>query len=605
MNTNGIIKKEELQSAIVNTELKVGSYVTYHEELHLIAEETASGRFVLHRIHPETGAVMDKSEHSLGDLKEYYKPVCVPVEKVMELVLRILEGEELDEVQESDGTDLVALGGKGTLVALREEASQVALVAREVKHYAEIIIKQRTAELEARLKGVNDMIKTMNKQIQNLDYAIQIIETYAGIKECVEQLCSGASAAENVPVVFRQAVVFIDEELALIEDDFDYRKMEKFDKWLLENDNFKKFLPDEKCMVACKPRRTELEYSDKAWLNAILNQPNFETLFLIRNGDNLYRLESEHIVLGDRMFPNQDEFMKELEREQREPFFREGYTEQFQKRYTRVAFLMQGLMDRSDVFSPHSFNGSFIKAEGIETDAVKLLYELDESRALGDGRPSPEEWRRDLNGQLCEGKRVLLFGYSFDKRHDFVRYYKSEWTTPELPGDGVYTLYDNPEYKEGGWRDKHIIRYLPYDYFKERKLRESIQVDIRSGSVLNYDDASLDDVEYYLNSRLHRSKYYSFVKQLKAFKVLYLKDMAVENEYIQMMSGQVMSKGYQAKEGYTLESVVRKAIDTVKSRLKWKRPISAKEKETYTLVRKILFSKKFIDKYLILKEETK
>ena len=54
-----------------------------------------------------------------------------------------------------------------------------------------------------------------------------------------------------------------------------------------------------------------------------------------------------------------------------------------------------------------------------------------------------------------------------------------------------------------------------------------------------------------------------------------------------------------------MESVVRKAIDTVKSRLKWKRPISAKEKETYTLVSKILFSKKFIDKYFILKEETK
>lgn len=598
---NGIIKKEELQSAIVEKTFEVGSYVTYHEELHFIAEETKPGRFLLQRIHPETKEVMDTRETGLDSLKEYYSPVNVSIEKIRELALRILDGEEMETAEESDGTELMAMGGKETLVALREEAMRSALVAEKVKRYAEIIIKQRTSELEAKLKGVKGMIVTMNKQIENLNYAIQIIETYAGIKESVEQLCSGEPADESVPVVFRQAVIYVDEELALIEDDFDYSKMDKFDKWLLENNNFKRLLPDEKSMVACKPRRTKMKYSDKEWLNAILNKPNFETLFLIRNGENLYRLESEHIVLEDRMFPNQDEYMKELEKEQQEPFFCKGNTERFHKRYTRVAFLMQGLMDRSDVFAPHGFNGSFIKMDGLDEEHVKLCYELDYSRALGDGRPSPSKWITELNGKLCEGKRILLLDYGFDKRHDFVRYYKSEYTTPNLPNCGIYVLYNNPNYVEGrDWGPKkHVIKYLPDDFWEPRKIKESIEIDIERGGLLNYDDASLEDVEYYLNSRLHRSQYFKFVKQMKMFKRQYLADKKEEDDYVRMMVGQIMTKGYVPKEGFTLQGVVREAIETVKGRLKWKRPITAKEKETYTLVSRTLFSKKFVAKYFL------
>ena len=598
---NGIIKKEELQSAIVEKTFEVGSYVNYHEELHFIAEETKPGRFLLQRIHPETKEVMDTHETGLDSLKEYYSPINVSIEKVRELALRILDGEEMETAEESDGTELMAMGGKETLVALREEAMRSALVAEKVKRYAEIIIKQRTSELEAKLKGVKGMIVTMNKQIENLNYAIQIVETYAGIKESIEQLCSGEPADESVPVVFRQAVIYVDEELALIEDDFDYSKMDKFDKWLLENNNFKRFLPDEKSMVACKPRRTKMKYSDKEWLNAILNQPNFETLFLIRNGENLYRLESEHIVLEDRMFPNQDEYMKVLEKEQQEPFFCKDKAERFQKRYTRVAFLMQGLMDRSDVFAPHGFNGSFIKMDGLDEEHVKLCYELDYSRALGDGRPSPSKWITELNGKLCEGKRILLLDYGFDKRHDFVRYYKSEYTTPNLPNSGIYVLYNNPNYVEGrDWGPKkHVIKYLPDDLWNPRKIKESIEIDIGRGGLLNYDDASLEDVEYYLNSRLHRSQYFKFVKQMKMFKRQYLEDKKEEDDYVRMMVGQIMTKGYVPKEGFTLQGVVREAIETVKGRLKWKRPITAKEKETYTLVSRTLFSKKFVAKYFL------
>lgn len=85
---------------------------------------------------------------------------------------------------------------------------------------------------------------------------------------------------------------------------------------------------------------------------------------------------------------------------------------------------------------------------------------------------------------------------------------------------------------------------------------------------------------------------------MKAYKTQYLRDKAAEDDYVRMMIGQIVAKGYIAREGHELDQIVREAINIVKGRLKWKRPITAKEKETYTLVERTLFSKSFVSKYL-------
>lgn len=51
------------------------------------------------------------------------------------------------------------------------------------------------------------------------------------------------------------------------------------------------------------------------------------------------------------------------------------------------------------------------------------------------------------------------------------------------------------------------------------------------------------------------------------------------------------------KDGYTCEQIVREAISEFKDSLKWKRSITEKSKETYYLVRRKVFSKKFQNRY--------
>jgi len=631
---NGIIKKSDLQVA-VNEELKVGSYLYDRDGLYRIKAIRDDGRIITDEVNPETlevieGSWRNNASHDAKSLTEHYKVLGTDASAIKSLAERLINGETIEDFAESSDTALMSLGSKETLMILRENISRASLVAEHTRRYAELMIKQKTAELEARLRPMKTMIEKMGREVKRLDYVIQTIETYAGIKESVVQLHAGEPAPETTPIVFRQAVIFMDEELALIDDDFDWQKVEKFDEWLLEKSRYKDFMPDEKSMVAVKPRRTDKAYtsgktaSDRMY-NWMMNQPNHQTVFLIRNGENLYKIESEHIFLLDRMYPNMDEYKAIMEKEQKDVFYEsrkekdELESENFRKRFTQVAFLMQGLIDRSDVFAPHNVTGSVIKMEGFTDKQIQLRYELDMSHALGDGRPSVKDWFIEMNGKLCEGKRIILvrqkygmgYGYSFDREHDFVKWYRSEYSAPELPNDGIYTLEALTEEKANGYYREYdfAIKYMPNDevrgYWEDtpRKQRVTIRIQVKpryseyEKGILNYDDVRIEDVEYYLNSRLHRSQYYRFVRILKDFKTLYLKELEAENEYIKMFVGQIMAKGLQTKDGITPESVVRVAIDTIKNRLKWKRPITAKEKETYTLVERTLFSQAFRTKY--------
>ena len=555
-----------------------------------------------------------KREMSESEMNEYYFKVCGDVMKLRDMAHSIMfEGAAIEEYTESSENALMTLGDKQSLIALRGQVEEAERSIQKVKNYCELVTNQMRHDLEKKIRGINGIVENMNKEIKKFTYVIQTIETYTGISEEVMQLADGEPASENVPIVVRQAVIFCDEELALIDDDFDWQKMGKFDTWLTTDNNFKRLLPDEKSIVALKPRRTNKTYAtNDAFYNAVMNQPNHVTLFLIRNGERLYKLESEHIYLEDRMFPNQDEYMKQLEKEANSHSWSsdgDKESDRMRKRFTKIAFLLQGLLDRSDVFSPHHVKCSFLKMEGLDEGDVRMEYELDTSRLLGDGRPEVMDWIHETNKDFREGSRILLIGSG--ATGDFLRYYSSEYTTPDGPAAGIYTVKKNPQYRpeeKKGWYDAYsrpyIISYLPgsdayswKDGFTERKNKVSITLKEDSNAWLLYDSLDIETLDYYLNSRIYRSQYYSFVNLLKTAKLLIAREEADEYNFAYMLVGEMMSAGMEPKDGYTCKQLAQIAIDTVKNRLKWKRPITSKEKETYTMVRRTLFSKSFKEKY--------
>lgn len=632
MKTNQITRKE-LNVQVRTEKYEVGTYLHYRGcsgfELWQIVSAEDENRFTIEQVNAQTlKRTGDSHTVTLGGLKEYYHPVNMDMDRIHDLSLRLLDGEELEEDLDGDadstGTELMHLGDKATLVALRDELTGIQQVAVMVRAHAACIVDEIKRQLSRKVEKMEQMAAGMRKQIDRIEYVINTIETYAGIKEDIVTVQTGIPASEDTPVVIRQAVIYMDEEMALLDHDFDWTKIKSFDEWLVQDGNYKTLMPDLKSIVAIKPRRNDKVYSSgktatDRWYNWTMNQNNHVTLFLIRNGENLYRIESEHIYLQDRFFPNEDEYLKIMEKEEEDK--RRGWNSSrygdsdadlFRKRYTRVSFLLQGLMDRSEVFAPHQFTGNLIKMTGLNGQ-VEMRYELDNSHLLGDGKPAFRDWLKTMSANLGEGKRILLVkcgnnhsGYSFDT-NDFVNYYSNEYTTPEYPEDGIYTLYaSKPKGYNKFYEDRHpfVIKYLPDDKSyswsdgcRERKNRVSIHIAPHETGILNYDDLKMEDVDYYLHSRLHRSQYYQFMVMLKKVKVLLLEQQREEENFIRMMVGQMMSRELTVKKAFTPEEVVRLALDKVKTRLKWKRPVSTKERETYTLVERTLFSKAFISKY--------
>ncbi len=635
-----ISRKELIPIASKDDDLKnfqVGDYITdsHYEELYLIEDiyektyEDRTHRYAkLVEINPITFQKCNdpnkfsKDSVDFESLKNYYVRFLGDISKTKDAAHKIMfEGANIEEnetdASNSDEFALMSRNNKNTLIALREEAEKAERSISLVKNYCNLITSRMRYEMESKIRQINGTISKMKKEIRKFDYVIQTIETYMGISEEITLLIDGEPASEDERIVIRQAVIFVDEELALIEDDFDWQKMNKFDDWLKTNDNYKRLLPDKKSIVALKPRRTDKTYSNDVFVNAIMNQPNHITLFLIRNGDRLYRLESEHIYLIDRLFPNANEFQEQLEAEQKGDNFRYGDDKKsdiMRKRFTKVAFLLQGLLDRSDVFSPHHVECSFLKMESIDESVLKMDYELDFSRAIGDGRLKVMDWIKETNKNIKEGSRILIVGDGACR--DFLKYYSHDHSKPDGPGIGVYSVLKNPKYnpdcEEASWgycrylKDKYIIQYKPFleayswtNGVTERKNKVSITLDETSTDWLLYDELDLDTLDYYLNCRLYRSQYYNYVKLLKTAKILIEKEKKSEYDFANLLAGEIISKNLKPKNGLTEIDVAIKAIEEIKKRLKWKRPISSKEKETYTLVRRLLFSKSFIENNFI------
>lgn len=640
-----IIKTNTLLSLSNNIEhekFQVGDYVTDNrntELYHLVSCETKTSSngsyriFSFEDINPITLEIIPrKMGNTIAEdtLQEYYHILNVDPLKMRSVAHKIVfEGAKIEDFNvTSEETSLMALNNKQTLIALRSDVEKARKAVLATEQYCNLVRNQLMNDIQSKIDGINSIVDKMSKQIDKLSYVVQSIETYAGIKEEVVTLKKGEAASEDIPIVIRQAVLFMDEEIALTDDDFDWQKISNFDSWLIENDNFKTILPDEKSIVAIKPRRTRKNYSEKKddLYDWVMNKPNQFTLFLIRNGENLYRLESEHIELDDRLFPNVNEYQEALNKEKSENFFYAGAAANIRRTFTMVAFLLQGLLDRSTVFSPHHSKCNFLKFDGFDDNSVILRYELDKSHLLTDGRPTVWDWIKQLSAKLTEGKRIILVtndyygnfqGYEFSVEA-FIRSYNYDYSVPSFPHSGIYTIKKNPNFDKNikfayigdCYTSPYCISYLPEEretssWQTIRRNKVNIAIHIEQNGILNYDDLNIDDLDYYLNNRLYRSQYFRFVRLLKKAKSIVEQEKKAESYFFAMLEGECLKKGLIPKEGYVTSEIIDIALQAVKDHLKWKRPISSKEKETYTLVKRKLFSSKFKDKYFISNKNEK
>ena len=474
---------------------------------------------------------------------------------------------------------------------LIENVDEHALVIRDKSFYEvqkrkmeEMSSKHAVLEkvLHARMDELNSVRRKFETQIEKLNKVIGTIALYLGIEEDIVQIRDGMPSAPDTPICLRQKILFMDEEYGAVMEDgnFDYTNIEDFDKWLVQN--YKSIMPEEKGVVVLRPRRTDKNYSEDRIANFFANQPNRVTYIFIRNGEKLYRIFSS-VRLRDRLFPKRDELQDLLTEKEDDWGSRVTEKEDTLFTYKQNILLLQGLLDRTQVFIPLATHPQLFKPETCE-NIINFVY--DDELALPNGRLMWRDWKKKINSEITQGSRIYFSGFSYNQGYSSAEDKRiRNRNIYDSPKNGVYTVeYFLPVGKyynsDGG---KFKCKWLPTDkvYFgyyetKERTRKVSFTLDRDDEWVLNYDAISLDDVEYYIKSRVDRHHYIDMMPALKGIRKARIEEIAWEKEFVKLLASRTKAD----------EKKIWSAIEWWKLKNKWKRPIMKDDAKALRMIEK-------------------
>jgi len=392
--------------------------------------------------------------HSVSDIEKYFTLLDVPdVEKYLEdIASKILEEEESEpEPVQSDSTELGFKLGKEQIVELQETVNRKLM---------EVQSKERALKgiLESKQQELYRIQEKFQKQLKTIGRAIGSIELYLGIGEEISHLVKGPQADKDEPIVIRQMLLYMDEEVAEWRNGgLDFQSIELFDTWIKTGRNFEKVLPEKKGVVGIRVRRNQKKYQGyDAILQERYDQANRNCYFLIRNGENVYALWT---AIGEsfprRLFPKKDELQEMLDEYQKTHW--ETEKEKIEDKmffYKRIFLVLKGIIERTEIFKPYPdhlqvFNIFDPKSYG---DYIRYLY--DEEALLPDGRLRYAEWKKQLNKTITRGSRIYvgrtapntgraasLYSESVDSER--ILFYTNQHINGPTPG--LYTVEEGAE----------------------------------------------------------------------------------------------------------------------------------------------------------------
>lgn len=576
----------------------------------------------------------------------YYK-LTKSIEEHVEEAQKLIKGEisisdygdeqEDDEINEN--TALISRSSKDSLIALKNAMETKKQSAELLQAFVNFEMEKKRSELESIMRTVSGVVAVWQKKIAKVMRIIATIELYLGVNEDIFQIQEGEKAPQTTPISFRQLVLFMDEEVANTDEGgLDFQDVHKFDAWLIENNNYKKLLPEEKGVVVFRPRRYFKEYGkDDRDAYAKNKENTINTYILIRNGECLYRINTDNLVILDRLFPRKTELedlLKEtakIESRYSKEEAKEKVNDEFYQ-YKKRAILMQGLIDRTDILHPLPVEGlSMFNLEGTEK-FINFIY--DDEPSLTDGRTPFTEWKKQINSKISYGSRIVLspnWRTWGETSKDIVedrsfKYYSNKYSIPASPKEGLYEVEKHQErlikfffdrnsektkkeIEEGNWKflerrnancDKYykmddtihmVIKYNPGGEVwkgwghgsEERKNRIAFKIFNEDGFILNYDQISLEDIEYYLNNRCDRRNYLDMMPLLRTMKKWRLEEIQNEKNFAIMVLGELI-KLYPKISEDNLKLSIDELIEWWKFKNMIKRPIDKDDSKALRMI---------------------
>lgn len=453
------------------------------------------------------------------------------------------------------------------------------------KKHDDMLLKKK--ELEKMVYGLVESLNAMKEDIAKKVKVITAIETYMGVHEDVVQLLEGEQAPSDVPLHVFQQVLYMDEEVGVYDNQgIDFRRIDEFDTWIINN--YKNFLYPEKSVCVFQVRRKDKDYGD-AWAN-LKNAYNRMSYFLFRNGQNLYRIFG-NVHVRERLFPTADEYEKILadgfgDEQHRMKNLNEKHSD-----YVVGLVYIQGLIDRTDLLGENLKGINLIKGVFTENE-ILLIRDAERKHWLTDGKPG---WRKFLNKNrdtIEVGSRIVFtyIGRQYVSRGKDEQWRTSPFRAPFPTMGAIYVVEGNinPEWQY--IKHDFVVRYKPRDdvsyldrngnyVYHERK--NHVPYRCYRNEMLNVDNITLEECEYYIKNRYERVNYLDILPVLFAVRKVKQGEEKLENEFIRFVLGQL---------GWSEEKIseVKEVITWWKLKNKYKRGLMKDDAKALRMIVKKL-----------------
>lgn len=466
----------------------------------------------------------------------------------------------------SDSAEAVKARLIDARVVLRSKQSALSAARDQVKQAMEEVDKKRR-ELEM-------ILDPLQKQVARLNDGISAMNLYMGRDEFIHTLREGVPAPADTTISLRQQVLAMDEESTLFAEKggMDALDIEDFDRWLLSDPaHLDQILPEQKGVVVLKVRASEKRYEDP-WQAMVMSGANAEAWWLIRNGENLYRMSTDFEV-GVRVVPRADEFTslfldrgffgsdeaKPLQPGSSAWLKAEQAADAKTRHYMKIALILQGLLDRTEVLRPLPAESvSFIENSSYDAGHIRII--TDDENVLASNLKPFATWLREKNAAVGIGTRVM-FG-TIDTSDNAVqprfasspRHYEAYVVKRQGSGNALYVTYPRTDEiwtREGG--------------IKQAESSASYRFYSDDNSFVAIDYVTIEEIRAYLGSRTARKSYESMIPVMKAALAFKEKEAQDEAGFRALIDAELEKMGYTSTSG--------ELVFWWKTANKWNRPL--------------------------------
>ncbi len=262
------------------------------------------------RFEPDPASIIDERKN------HYSKTIAVLDGEINELTRRLGVAPSMmvsDKMQEGQNA-LIAVSGQPDVSAYK-----VALMEAKKTTLPDLFKKLQEAheELAAWLGAPMMTMRAalaLSRGAEGLiEDRIYTLGLYAGLTEDAVQVREGEPASRSEKLRVMQRRFYMDEEclVAYEAGGMDFRDIGQFDRWLSREDNYKRILPFERCVVAFRVRRSEKDRETatlmQAFINMALRDADKSTFLYIRNGEQIWRVDCD-FDFGEKLVPDASEF---------------------------------------------------------------------------------------------------------------------------------------------------------------------------------------------------------------------------------------------------------------------------------------------------------